>query len=414
MLQVRLALSVSSVFFIFFLIAFEGRSLLLLFGILGTIVLFGVAGRDLSRQHVLQALSGPYIPFIGVTLVVAPFQEKATDAFWLLTIPVSYVLARLLRLTVPANHLAMGIALLGLFLGGVIAFGRGPVGEVIGPLDDLAHYLHKNVFGWIAALGLVMALYLLAFFADKVLWQVALGGLFAGMAVLLFFTGSMTGFLGGASTLAVVSGVLLVRAFRQKQLTRGFWWDIAPLGLGVLMALVFFAVNLVGGGSDTIADLAERDAGLTGRTGLWLCYLEGLLETGAVEESVRTECVSMGHANLHNSFLESFSIGGFLLAGALLVSFVWAIIQSGRTLWNGSDESSRTEARFALAIAILGFLIALVESYIYSRHVYVSLVLFMGPMVMQTSPRWVYTRIGRAVFGQPRTLSGTPGLGNHV
>ena len=405
MTKVKLVLSATSLFFIFLLIAFEGRSLILLFGLLGAIVLFGVAVRDLSRQHVLQALSGPYIPFIGVTLVVAPFQEKATDAFWLLTIPVSYVLARLLRLTVPAKHLAMGIALLGLFLGGVIAFGRGPVGEVIGPLDDLAHYLHKNVFGWIAALGLVMALYLLAFFADKVLWQAAFGGLFAVMGVLLFFTGSMTGFLGGAATLAVVSGVLLVRAFRKKQLTRGVWWDIAPLGLGVLMALVFFVVNLVGGGSDTIADLAERDSSLTGRTGLWLCYLDGLLQTGAVEERVRTECVSMGHSNLHNSFLESFSIGGFLLAGALLVSFAWAIIQGGRTLWSGSDKSSRTEARFALAIAVLGFLIALVESYIYSRHVYVSLVLFLGPMVTNTPPRWAHTRLGRFLLGKHATKS---------
>ena len=292
----------------------------------------------------------------------------------------------------------MGIAIVGFFLGGVIAFGRGPVGGVIAPLEDLALYLHKNVYGWIAAFGLVMSLYLIAYYADKVIWQATVGGLSVVLGVFLFFSGSMTGFLGAGATLAAVSGVLLLRALRKKGSTRSLWWDSAPLGLGAVMALVFVLINVVGN-SGPITKLAERDFGLTGRTNIWAEYVERVGSNGSVLHSVFSAGGEWraGHATLHNSFLEAHSVGGILLAVTLVGSIAWAIFQSGRALWSVSDDSAQEESRFGLAIAILGLLIALVESYIFSQHVYASLVVFLGPAVARKPRRWADTWFGRSL-----------------
>lgn len=380
-------------------VSLSGRSLLLTLGLVGAVLLLGIGERSLSWRQVFGIFTSPYLPFVTVALVIAPFQEKATDAFWLLSIPVSYVLARLFRFVVPTNQLALGIGLLGFVLGAVFVVGRSQVGQAFPPLEDLAAYLHKNVFGWIVAFGLVMALFLWAYYADRVTWQAALGGLSGATGVLLFFTGSMTGFLGAGAALAGVSLVSLLRPVHDTKMLSGRWWQFAPLGVGGLMLLGFVIANLWSGSEGSATALAERDATLTGRTSLWACYLEGLFEVGSDEDAIRWECVGSVHSNLHNSFLEAYSIGGVLLAVALGFGFAAAIVQSARVLWRSSDPESRNEALFALAIAVLGFLIAMVESYIFSRHVYPSLIVFLGPILLQGVPGLEKWRTGRVLFG---------------
>lgn len=381
-------------------VSLSGRSLLLTLGLVGAVLLLSRAEGHVSWAKMVRIFSSPYLPFVLVAAIVAPFQEKTTDAFWLLSIPVSYVLARLLRFVVPAQHLAVGLGLLGFVLGAVFVLGQSQVGEAVPPLEDLSTYLHKNVFGWIVAFGLVMAPLLWALYANRARSHAVLGALFGAIGVLLFLTGSMTGFLGAGATLVVVALISLVRSVRKDDTLSGNWWTMAPLAFGGLMFLAFAVANFWGGSSNTGTSLVGRDASLTGRTGLWSCFIDGLAQGGTEVDAIRQDCTAGIHSNLHNSFLEAYSIGGVMLAAALLFGFGFAITQGVRALWRSSDSSSRNEALFALAIAILGFLIAMVESYIFSRHVYPSLLLFLAPTIfiagrqpVTGTSRWLPTRI---------------------
>jgi len=358
-------------------VSLSGRSLLLTLGLVGAVLLFSRGNGQVSWPKILQIFGSPFLPFVLVTAIIAPFQEKNTDAFWLLSIAASYVLARLLRHVVPAQHLAVGIGLLGFVLGAVFVLGQSQVGEAIPPLEDLSAYLHKNVFGWIVAFGLVMAPSLWAGYAKRATIQAALGAFFGTTGVLLFFTGSMTGFLGAGATLVAVSLLSIVWSAKKHDGSSGKWWKLAPLGFGGLVFLAFAVANFWGSAPDTVTSLAGRDTNLTGRTGLWTCFIEGLAQGGSDVDRIRQDCIA-GHSNLHNSFLEAYSIGGVILAAALLLGFGFAITQGVRALWRSSDSASRNEALFAVAILILGFLIAIVESYFFSRHIYPSLLVFLA------------------------------------
>ena len=324
----------------FALVALSGRSLLLVLGLFGLVLLLGVAERPLTRAELLRALWSPHLPFIIVVAAIAPFPEKATDGFWLLSISASFVLARLIRLRVEVQHLVWGVVVLGFVLGGVFVLGRSEIGELVPPLEGLSNYLDKNIFGWIAALGLVAVPSLWVRYVDRPFRRWLLAVFAGGFAVVLFFTGSMTGFLGAGITLTVIAIVEFFSALRNGRL-RSLWQSqilFMMIGLGVLA--VFTLLNNLSSAPRELTLVAARDSSLSSRTDVWACFLEGVLQPGANVEMVRRECVGFQISNLHNSFLEAFSTGGVLLAATLLFGFVAGIVHKALAAFSALKTNS--------------------------------------------------------------------------
>lgn len=370
-------------------LSFSDRSLFLTLGILGAVLLLGSGLSGLSWRQIVRASVSPYLPVALVAAIIAPWQSEIHEVFFLLSIPAIYALARVLRFLVPARQLALGIGFLGFVLGALFVLGQSLLGEVLPPIDDLSTQLHKNVFGWAVAFGLVMAPFVFAAHQSRLRTRVLLGALFGGTAILLFFTRSMTGFLGAGITLLVLAFVSVLSPHLKFLESMREWRTWAPLAAGGLMVGFFVGANVLEDSSPGEQSLAGRDSSLTGRTGIWSCFLEGLIQGRRDVDALKQDCIGDIHYNLHNSFLEGYTIGGGLLAFALLLGFVLAILQALRGAWSSSNAASRNDALFALAIAILGLLTAFVESYIFDpRHWYPSFLVFLGPMIIHGKSQW--------------------------
>lgn len=361
-------------------IALSSRSILLLAILLGMLWLIDRSGKLSSMKQVLASLWSPFLPFAVGVLAIAPFQSKPTDVLWMLTIPASYVFARFLRTSARPDHLAVGISLVGLTLGGLNLLAQTQVVAWIPTIEKLAAYHHKNGFGWMLAFAIAAAPVMFSFFRFSRLASGLIAGLVLSLGIMLILTDSVTSIVAAVAALGLVVVFAVIGRKRRSFRPSNFAVTIALVSSTVL-AGAFALANFLPAAAPGLEPLG-RSPNLTGRVEIWGCYFEAL-SSGAAEVAIEVrDCVGYG-TNLHSSFLTAHSYGGLILSLLLLSGFLAAIVLSAIGLARAKRLSAHQNFLFALLISVVGFLIATVESYVFSGFIYVSILVFMAPVAKQ-------------------------------
>lgn len=374
-------------FLFFFALALADRSMIGLAGIMGLSILINPNRFSDSQILFRRIFASPYLPFVTVALLAAPFQENVTEMLWLASIPLSYVVARLIRYMASSSALAFGIAGVGLVLETVRVASLTELGKAIPILVKLTDYHHKNGIAWMVALGIVgvASLMISSRFRGLSAWFRGVG--FVTLGVLLLLSDSVTAIIAGAIGTLTLAFVPMQRDFLLKN--RAVVMGVSAAAIVLSGALVL--ANLLFPNVSFLSPL-RRESNLTGRTGIWDCYLS---EVFSSPDEATNGALSCRIGNLHSSFLEAHLNGGWPLALALLFGFVSAIFVAARRVRQVLDGPKVGDELFALGVAVVGFIIALVESYVFSGFVYMSIVLFLGPSLNDLKggrPRFWRTR----------------------
>lgn len=380
--------SLAGAFLFLVALSLADRSLLGLAGFLGVALLVRANHFFEIKQFIKRFLVTPYLPFAVTALIVAPFQQKVTEVLWLLSIPFSYVVARLIRSMSPVRSLAFGVAAVGFALETVRVFSQTSLGEIFPILVKITDYHHKNGIAWMVALGVVSAtsVLLLARLGPLKAWLSGLS--FAALGILLLLSDSVTAVIAGAVGLVflVLASLRPISSLQGRLQLAGFA-GLALVFLGAILVANFLLPN------ESLLDSLRRSSNLTGRTGIWECYLSAAWSS---RSGVSEEALACRVGNLHSSFLEAYLNGGWALAIALLFGFTTAIFVAFRRARQRLEDTAVGDELFALGIAVTGFVIALVESYMFSGFVYMSIVLFMGPSASDWPKSISFPRSSRA------------------
>lgn len=378
-------LGVVGISLLFLGIAYLGRSLLLFTVIAGLGSAF-VAQSQRLRRNLAAAMISPFLPFALAIMPIALVQPKFSDSLWLLSITASYFVARLLRLSFPITWLAGGAIVTGIVMESVRLGSQVFSSDLVSLLSKLSDLHHKNLIGWAVSIGLIFSVYLARLFTRQLLVYICAWTAVAVLSILLFLADSFT------SILASIAGLLLMGILSPTfgggavPFSRLGAWKLVTLGIAAGFAMLATIANLFEFPSPHPLSRFSRESNLTGRTDIWECYAEAM--TSGVEQ-VRefvSNCSGIG-TNLHSSFLEAHLLGGWLLVLTVVFGFVFSIGLGIRRAVRAKDLSSRRDGALEAAIAIATLLIALAESYLFSRFSYLSLIVFMASGVASQHTR---------------------------
>jgi hypothetical protein len=326
------------------------------------------------------------LPFIVVLSVVIAFQLGDRGDLALGGVVGSYVIARMLRAVLSLTMLAAAIASTSLLVGFGRLIGSSELSGFIPFASDIAAATGKNPAGWTIAFGLIAAVILLL--------NSRLGGirftvglpLVVGLAVLLALSDSVTSVLAAGAALAAMALVAMVVAVRRGPLRQYARRAsvISAVGAGII-ALVVTLPNIFYQAGDASSQLLSRDfASLTGRDAIWECYFQnGILGTSEQPWRDTQTCSGFTPHHLHNVFLESHLIGGFVLAFLLFLGLTIVMVAQGRRAVCARSVKSFVSAVFALGLTVVGFTVGLTESFLYWELVFGAVVLFAAPPVAQ-------------------------------
>lgn len=373
--EVRNLVFSSLSFLLMFSLALDRRSLLGIAGILGASLLTHSHNPVRVFRTILNGLVTPYLPFVLLTILLVPFQEKVTESFWLLSISLSYVLARVLRVFVGVQYLAIGVLITGLLMETLRLLSFSSIGAAIPTLGKLIEGHHKNGVAWAAAFAVGMAAFFLSHLAQSWILRTALVLLFLGAGIVTLLSDSVTAIIASFAGATVVGGLVLLRGLRDHRF-RKLRTSVFVVGAAaaVLAGLLILA-NTFREKAEFLSPL-QRETNLTGRTDIWECYVGAV-----VAGSSKDEVLACRLGNLHSSFLEAHLNGGLITSVALVFGFLAAIGLSVRKALQSRGVTSFYDALFAGGLAIIGLVIALVESYVFSGYFYMSILVFMGPSV---------------------------------
>lgn len=388
-------------------VAYLGRSSTLFVLLIGISTAF-ISQCKLTPRELLHSMITPFLPFVLLVIPLAFLQPKISDAFWLLSIPASYVFARLLRAQFSINVLAGGALIVGVIMGAIRAGSSLATGDIAWALSKLLDVHHKNPVGWAIAMGLISA-----FFIARQLYRPVWIAIFCwicvtGLSILLLLSDSLTAVIAAIAGLVVMG--FFSHSFQNRFGKREFdkAWKSVTLGFATAFATLvavanFFEFHF----SNPLSQLA-REPNLTGRTTIWGCYVEA--KNSGVEQVQRYvwECSGV-ESNLHSSFLEAHFFGGWPLLLTVILGFAIAIGQGVTRALSANDFFSRKEGAVEASLVTAALVIALVESYLFSRFSYLSLILFSLPaMAKFSSTGPVYSRVRastlylkRLVFSRP-------------
>lgn len=342
-----------------------------------------------------RSLVTPYLPFIVVLSVVIAFQLGDRGDLALGGVVGSYVIARMLRAVLSVTVLSVAIAATALLVGLGRLIGSSELSGFIPFASDIAAATGKNPTGWTIAFGLIAAVILLL--------NSRLGGirftvglpLVVGLAVLLALSDSVTSVLAAGTASVAMALVAMVVAVRRGPL-RDYTRKVSVLsavGAGII-ALVVTLPNIFSQAGDASSQLLRRDFGsLTGRDAIWECYFQnGIL--GSSEQPWRDTqtCSGFSPYHLHNVFLESHLIGGFVLAFLLFLGLTIVMLVQGRRAVDARSIKSFVSAVFALGLTVVGFTVGLTESFLYWDLVFGAVALFAAPPVMRGQLRLLQPR----------------------
>lgn len=361
------------------MVSLAGRSLLVLAGMMGLILSLSSKSNPRQVAEILRSSLSAYLPFIALVLVIAPFQEKATDTLWMVSIPASFILARSLRHYLRIQSFLAAVGFVGLVLGAVYLFSQLEMSELIPTVGKLAEYHHKNGVGWTLAFACVSFTTLSMSGSSPSSQRLAYGCLGVFSAVAMVFVSSVTSLLATVAALGLYLVLRTAQIIRARNRLHRKVSLFLPLAVIMFLSFALIAANMSQAENVNLSSLLGRDTSLTGRTELWRCYLEGRSAgTNEIGPFV-SECSGISVGSLHSSFLEADRYGGPVLALSLLLGFLFAISAAVRKVLLAEGDQATDDAAFSLMFAVVGFVIATVESYVFSGFVYISILVFLAP-----------------------------------
>lgn len=246
-----------------------------------------------------------------------------------------------------------------------------------GTLQTTGFFEHKNTFGTVAAVGLIL---FLARLAARDRGRAVPAGL-AVTTIALFMSGSRTSQLAGL-VVALFAAFLAVRRRSQRE----------AFALAVPMVALFTTLFLATGGVDTIFLALGKSSDLTGRTDVWPVLMSLIGERPALgwgyvaywrddgfAEGIRSGFEEFGLRSAHNGYLET-ALGAGLLTAAILTAGLVTLTLRG---YRGSTMSSPRSADVALAGTGLYCIVANLSESIYpSSHL-----VFVIVVALSAAPR---------------------------
>lgn len=374
--QAGIVMSVS----LFVFLAFSYASLAVLL-ILIVALLLAYLTKPESLLKVLRSLVTPYLPFVILLLVAGLVFPGETSQYMILTVVVSYLLARVVVAIAPLQWILAGAGLAGFFVVLGRQIGVSSLAIWVPFSSELANITDKNPTGWTGAFGLVALAVLLLTYVRTALGFVVLGAIIAGLSGLLVFVDSLTSLLAVIVSLVAVAVILFSRSFRQTSLRRvGRIGGRTILAVGLALVAVVAALNLSGPQNWPNPGLLQRDfSSITGRDTIWLCYFDtAIVGRSDTPWADTKECAGGFPQHLHNIFLESHLIGGIPLSVALIIGIVWSLVWGIRHATRAVTPSQFAQSLFTLGIAASTLTIGMAESFIFWELVFGAVVVFVA------------------------------------
>lgn len=372
-------------------VAYLGRSSTLFVLLIGVSIAFIIQAR-VNWGRVLRSMVSPFLPFIMLVVPIAFLQPKVSETLWLLSIPASYIFARLLRAQFSLNWLAGGAVIVGIVMGGVRLGSTLATGDIGFALSKIAESHHKNLVGWAITMGLISAIFIARQASRPLVMAILFWCCVASLSMLVLSSNSVTSILAAIIGLVVMGIFAPTSTGKARRQEAGRAGKVVTLGIAAgFVALTAFA-NLYELPPSNLLSKLARESNLTGRTAIWECYYNAT--SSGVEQVQRFvwDCSRGASSNLHSSFLEAHSFGGWLLLLTVLLGFALAIGLGIRRALKEEDLHSRREGAMEAAIAAAAFVIALVESYLFSRFSYLSIVIFLSSGVTASISAGVLNR----------------------
>lgn len=382
--RVAVVLSLVAVFSSF---ALGARSITLLAAPLALVMVVAIVHfGDLKAP--LGALLTPYAPFILLVAISIPFQERFAPRA-LVAIVMAYAFARLLRLLLPLSWIAWGVALTALIVGLLRVLRNVDALGNVELFAEAAGIVGKNPTGWTLAFGAAAAIALMVQAWGSRRSLIASSPLALSIITLLVFADSVAPLVAAATMVFVVGALLLISAYRKNSSHLG----LRPLAGTLLgsfggLAGLLLVANIAPGLSGGLWDYLQRDfSNLTGRDVIWQCYIQAVSSQAADPWRATLECTPFTPGHLHNIFLETHLISGWLAALALLGGVLGSIVLAVRHATRASNLRDLTTHLFALAVGIVVLLVGSVESLLYHSLIFGAVVVFLAPPVTAQGTR---------------------------
>lgn len=359
--------TVISLLLFFIPLAFGPRTLMAL---LAPVALLSIFSRWTSNswRPAFSSLVTPFLPFILIILVLVPFQEKASGALNLLTLIAVYVLARVLRATFSLTLIVWGIVMSALLVATVRQLGHLDLILLGIDFEKISEINGRNPAGAIVGFGLIAAYALVVLtFRSRGAVRTLTVLCFGLISLSLFFSASIAPTLAGLTAAAVITVMAWFSRGQDDLFGRSsgrfFGFSLAS---SLFMTLIILGMNFR---DLTIAGLGflERDfSTFTGRAQIWECYIDAVRNSSMAPWEDTLLCTEPNNpANLHNIFLESHSLGGWVLALSLLAGFLLALVLGIRQIRIGKSSEEIGGGLFYLGTTLVGLILGLAESYVF-------------------------------------------------
>lgn len=365
-------------------LAFDGRSIL---GLLTPLALLGIMSlrSGPTITPLAKSLVTPYLPLVLATLAAAPFQETVSEKIALVAFFMVYILARWLRLVLPIQWIALGLASVGLMVGVFRQFSLTDFGANISLLQKIADINGRNPAGMVVGFGLLAAVVALIRYLSHRLFRT--GALFLSVILfILLMISDTVAMVVSVSFGLLATGVLSLVGFVQRRPLRAEMRGIAFAVLGgtILSAIIVSAANLAPNSQNGVLSVVRRDfTSFTGRTDIWACYFEAVSIGAERPWEATVACLGWPAAHLHSIFLQSHLLTGFLGASLLTFGLLMVTLFSAIRFLRSNTLEEISEHLFAFVTAVVGLALGLVESYLFTL-LLPALVVFMGPEVRKS------------------------------
>jgi hypothetical protein len=348
-----------------------------------------------AREAVAQIALTPLSPFIAALLVVSFFQDSLAQAFSLLALVAGFVWARLMRLTLTARPLLIGIAGSALLVGSLYLAGISEAGQFLKLQLYFTSFGGKQSAGWAVAFGIVALLALLVQNIDESGWiKTSVVVLGAVELLMLFFMDSVSALIAALGVIFLFALLLLVDSSGKAQ----SWSLSRPTGfVGLFIATaggaLLWTANFAISDPSSLNSLRRDYSSFTGRDVIWGCYREAVT-SGATDIWPEVEgCVSWPVSDLHNIFLQTHFIGGLLLAVLLALGLLTMLVNGFIGFRSSTSSYQAAWAFFSVGTASVALLVGTMEAFLYYPIGFGAIVLFLGSDSMASN--WVSRKLDR-------------------